>query len=48
MQSARAARWAASGQRHGYLRFAFSIVVFISGLITDFSDTVSRIVTSGS
>ena len=47
MQRARAQRWAASGRRLGYLLFAFSIVVFIYGLIIDFSDAVSRIVISG-
>lgn len=47
VQRARAARWATLGQRLGYLLFAFSIVVFIFGLISGFSDAVSRIVISG-
>ncbi|MCQ3807796.1 MAG: hypothetical protein OXB92_13665 [Acidimicrobiaceae bacterium] len=47
VQRARAQRWAALGQRLGYLLFACSIVVFIFGLIVGFSDTVSRIVIFG-
>ena len=47
VQRARAARWAGRGQRLGYLLFALSIVVFVFGLITGFSDGVSRIVIAG-
>ena len=46
-QRARAARWAARGQRLGYLLFALSMVVFVFGLITGFTDVVSRIVVAG-
>lgn len=44
VQRARAARWAASGRRLGYLLLAFSIVAFIFGLIAGFNDAVSRTV----
>ena len=47
VQRARAARWAGRGQRLGYLLFALSIVVFVFGLITGFSDGISRIVIVG-
>ncbi len=47
VQRARAARWAGRGQRLGYLLFALSIVVFVFGLITGFSDSISRIVIAG-
>ena len=47
VQRARAARWAGRGQRLGYLLFALSIVVFVFGLITGFSDGISRIVIAG-
>ena len=47
VQRARAARWAGRGQRLGYLLFALSIVVFVFGLITGFSDGVSRVVIAG-
>lgn len=44
VQRARAARWARWGQRLGYLLFALSVVVFVFGLTTGFSDGVSRMV----
>ena len=47
VQRARAARWAGRGQRLGYLLFALSIAVFVFGLITGFSDGVSRVVIAG-
>ena len=46
-QRARAARWAARGQRLGYLLFALSMTVFVFGLITGFTAGVSRIVVAG-
>ncbi len=44
VQRARAARWAGRGRRLGYLLFLLSIIAFAFGLISGFSDTVSRLV----
>ncbi len=43
-QRARAARVAVAGKRVGYLLFGVAIVVFLVGLATRFSDTVSDVV----
>ncbi len=43
-QRARLARLAVLGKRAGYLLLAVAVVVFMAGLATRFSDTVSDIV----
>lgn len=47
VQRARAARLASLGQRIGYGLFSVAMVVFFYGLITSFTDGVSRIVIGG-
>ncbi len=41
---ARVERLAELGQRAGYLLFGLAIAVFAFGLLTDFTDTVARVV----
>jgi len=47
VQRAKALRVAKLGQRIGYLLYGVAIVVFMIGLATNFSSTVSAIVTFG-
>lgn len=47
VQRARASRLASLGQRIGYLLYGIAVVVFLIGLLTNFTDTVSLIVTVG-
>lgn len=44
VQRARAARLADAGQRLGYLLMGAALVVFLYGLATDFTSTVSAVV----